>query len=120
MKNKKISYTSLTSDLYLLLSFSYIIYGLFFDFERIGRESFQIIDITRNNAIKIGLIEIIFCIYIAYMLHRCDIKQFRIIVIIISIINIIYRIINIIIAPNAFTILMLILSILLILNLLFY
>ena len=77
MKDKKISYITLTSDLFLMLAFSYIIYGFFFGFERIGFESFNLFTITKNTALIISILEIVFCISISYLLHKCYKNSFR-------------------------------------------
>ena len=120
MENKKISYITLTSDLYILLGISFIIYSIFFGFERIGRASFNIASITNNVAVIICLLEIVFSIVISYMLHKCNRKIVRYIIILFSIFNIIYRILNIMVLSSIFTVFMLIISVILILNILFY
>ena len=120
MENKKISYITLNSDLYLLLSFSYIIYGLFFGFERIGMESFRIYNITNSTAIIICIVEIVFCTAISYMLHKINIKSIRYNILILCILNIIYRIINIIILSSIFSWFMLIMGLILFITLLLY
>jgi len=117
---RKISYVTLTSDLYLLLGISYIMYSLFFGFERIGYASYNISNITSLVAIKICILEIIHSIIISYALHRCDNKLLRIIVIGICLINIIYRIINLISVISIFSSVMLVFGIILLLNLIFY
>ena len=120
MKSKKISYITLTSDLFLMLSFSYIIYGFFFGFERIGMESFKISTISYNAAVNICVLEIIFCATISYLLHRCNIPKVRIVVLILCILNIIYRIVNIMVVPSIFAGFMIFMGLILLINILFY
>ena len=120
MENKKISYITLTSDLYLLVGISFIIYSIFFGFERIGRESFSIIEITKNIAIIICILEIIYSIVTSAMLYKCNKKKVRYPILIISFIIVIYRIINMVMVPSIFTGFMLLVSFVLIIHLLFY
>lgn len=120
MESKKISYITLTSDLFLLLSFSYIIYGFFFGFERIGMESFKLLNISKDIAIYICIIEILFCTIISYMLHKCNIKKIRFTILILCIISIIYRISNIIILPTIFAGFMLFMGLILLITLILY
>ena len=117
--NKKISYVTLISDLYILLGLSYIIYGIFFNFERIGNSSL-VINTDKNIAILIAFIEVMFSFIIAYLLHKCNYKIIRIILIIITILNIIYRIINILFVINPFTLLMIVINVVLFIILLSY
>lgn len=118
--NKKISYITLVSDLYILLTISYIIYGVFFGFERIGASSFTITSINNNIAIIISLAEIVFNIIIAYLLHKCSYKTIRIILMLLCILNIIYRISNLLFMINPFTLFIVIINIALFIILLFY
>ena len=120
MKQKKISYITLISDLYLLLAFSYIIYGIKFGFVRIGNESFNLFNITNDTALIISIYEIIICILNAYLLHKCNKNQYRYITIILCVLNIIYRIINILVVLNIYTGFILSLNIILLLLLIFY
>lgn len=120
MENKRISYITLNSDLFLLLSFAYIIYGIFFGFERIGFESFHLFNINTDTAIIICIIEIILCTLISYLLHKCNIKKIRFSLIILCLLSIIYRILNIIILPSIFIGFTLVIGIELLLNLLLY
>lgn len=120
MENKKISYITLTSDLFLLLGFSYIIYGFFFGFERIGHASFTLFNITDNVALILCIIEILFSIILSYMLHKCNIKKIRVSIMILCILNIIYRVANITILPSIFSGFILLVGIILLLNLILY
>ena len=117
---KKISYITLISDLYMLLVFSYIIYGIFFGFERIGSASYTVKSITGNMAILVALIEIIFSLIMAYLLHKSNNKKVRIILMILCLINVIYRIVNILVIINPFTIFMLLINIILFIILLLF
>ena len=118
--NKRISYVTLGSDIYVLVFFSCIIYGIFFNFERIGLASFTITNINEITATIIAIIEIIFCLIMAYLLHKCNYKSVRILLIILCVLNIIYRIFNTICMINPFTLLMLLINTILFLILLFY
>ena len=118
--NKKISYITLVSDLYILLIFSYIIYGMFFGFERIGMSSYVIQNISNNVANLITLIEVSFDLSMAYLLHKCNHKIVRIILMFLCISNILYRISNILVLANPFAIFMLIMNIVLLIILIFY
>ena len=120
MENKKISYITLTSDLFLLLSFSYIVYGFFFGFERVGYASFNLFNITDSVAKIVCILEILFCTFLSYMLHKCNIKKVRFCIVIICILNMIYRVINITILPSIFSGFMLLVGIILLLNLILY
>ena len=117
---RKISYVTLTSDLYFLLGISFIVYGLFFDFTRIGSASYNISNITNSTALLISIAEVAHCIINAYILHKCDNKLVRIIAIILCILNIVYRVVNLFALVNLFTIIMLVFGIILLLNLIFY
>ena len=117
--NKKISYITLISDLYMLLVFSYIIYGILFGFERIGSSSFTIENISNNVANLISLIEISFSLLMAYLLHKCNNKKVRIVLLLLCISNILYRIANILALVNPFTIFMLVMNIVLLIILIF-
>jgi len=118
--NKRISYVTLISDIYILLVFSSIVYGIFFGFERIGNSSFTVVDIDRTTAIVIAIIEIIFDLIIAYLLHKCSYIKVRIILIVLCILNIIYRIINLLHVINPLTLLMIFINIVLLIILLLY
>ncbi len=118
--NKRISYVTLISDIYILLVFSNIVYGIFFGFERIGNSSFTILNINKTTAIIISIIEIIFDLIVAYLLHKCNYIKVRIILIILCILNIIYRIINLLHMINPLTLLMIFINIVLFIILLLY
>ena len=118
--NKRISYVTLISDIYILLVFSNIVYGIFFGFERIGNSCFTIVDINKNTAIIIAVIEIVFGVIMSYLLHKCNYMSIRIILIILCILNIIYRIINLLHLINPFTLLMIFINIVLLIILLLY
>ena len=118
--NKKISYVTLVSDLYLLLSFSYIIYGIFFGFDRIGNSSFTVMTISKNIAIIICVLEIIFGLIMAYLLHKCSYKKIRILLMVLCLLNIIYRVVNILFIINPFTIFMIVISVVLFIILMLY
>lgn len=120
MENKKDSYIVLISNLCLLLGFSYIIYAVFFGIESIGKESFHLFNISNYMAVNIGIIEILFCVLLAYILHKCNKKNIRYITIVICLLNIGYRVLNILIVTNIFNVFILVMSIILLLNLLFY
>lgn len=118
--NKRISYVTLISDIYILLVFSSIVYGIFFGFERIGNSSFTVVDIDRTTAIVIAIIEIIFNLVAAYLSHKCNYIKVRIILIGLCILNIIYRIINLLHVINPLTLLMIFINIVLFIILLLY
>ena len=118
--NKRISYVTLISDIYILLVFSSIVYGIFFGFERIGNSSFTVFDIDRTTAIIIAIIEIIFNLVAAYLSHKCNYIKVRIILIGLCILNIIYRIINLLHVINPLTLLMIFINIVLFIILLLY
>ena len=118
--NKRISYVTLISDIYILLVFSSIVYGIFFGFERIGNSSFTVVDIDRTTAIVIAIIEILFDLIVAYLLHKCSYINVRIILIVLCILNIIYRIINLLQVINPLTLLMIFINIVLLIILLLY
>lgn len=118
--NKRISYVTLISDIYILLVFSNVVYGIFFGFERIGNSSFTVFDIDRTTAIIIAIIEIIFNLVIAYLSHKCNYIKVRIILIGLCILNIIYRIINLLHVINPLTLLMIFINIVLFIILLLY
>ena len=118
--NKRISYVTLISDIYILLVFSNIVYGIFFGFERIGNSSFTIVDINRTTAIIIAIIEIIFDLIVAYLLHKCSYIKVRIILIVLCTLNIIYRIFNLLHEINPLTLLMIFINIVLLIILLLY
>lgn len=118
--NKRISYVALISDMYMLIILSNIVYGIFFGFDRIGNASLTIIDINKNTAIIIAIIEIVIGLITTYLLHKCTYISVRIILIILCILNIIYRIINLLRVVNPFTILMLLVSVVLLIILLLY
>lgn len=118
--NKKISYITLISDLYMLLTFSYIIYGIFFGFNRIGTSSFTIKNIDIYSAVIIAILEIIFSIIMAYLLHKCNYKKVRYIVMILCILNLIYRIINVIYIMSYFNGFIIFINIILFIILLLY
>ena len=120
MESKKISYITLISDLYLLVGISFIIYSIFFGFERIGRESFNIVNITKDIAIIICILEIIYSIVTSVMLYKCNKRSVRYTIMITSFIVVIYRIINMFMVPSIFTGFMLLVSFVLIIHLLFY
>ena len=118
--NKRISYVTLISDIYILLVFSNVVYGIFFGFERIGNSSFTIVDIDRTTAIVIAIIEILFDLIVAYLLHKCSYINVRIILIVSCILNMIYRIINLLHVINPLTLLMIFINIVLLIILLLY
>ena len=118
--NKRISYVTLISDIYILLVFSSIVYGIFFGFERIGNSSFTVVDIDRTTAIVIAIIEIIFNLVAAYLSHKCNYIKVRIILIGLCILNIIYRIINLLHVINPLTLLMILINTVLFIILLLY
>ena len=118
--NKKISYITLISDIYVLLTISFIIYGIFFSFERIGVSSFTIKNINTLTAIIISIIEMIISIITAYLLHKSNYKKVRNILMILCLLNIIYRIGNLIFLTNPFTLFMLFINIVLFIILILY
>lgn len=118
--NKRISYVTLVSDIYILLVFSNVVYAMFFGLERIGNASFTIADIGRNTAIILAIAEIVFSLIMAYLLHKCNYIAVRVILIIVCVLNIIYRIINLLHEVNAFTLLMIFISIVLFIILILY
>ena len=120
MENRKDSYIILISNLYLLLGFAYTIYSFFFGIKRLGQESFHLFDISNNMAIIIGLIEILLCIIIAYILHRCNKNAIRYSAIVICLLNILYRASNLLVIVNVLNVFSLIIGIILLFNLIFY
>lgn len=120
MKKKKISYLTLFSDLYILLCFSYLIYAYFYGFERVGRASFSIINISDNIALTIGILETVLCLVFAFLLHKCNFKKNRYILMILCMINIVYRLINVISIISIFNMFMIILNLFLFTILRFY
>ena len=118
--NKRISYVTLISDIYILLAFSNIVYGIFFGFDRIGWASFSIVEIDRTIAIIIAIIEIVLAFIMAYLLHKCSYITVRVILIILCILNIIYRAINLLHVVNPLTLLMIFINIVLFIILLMY
>ncbi len=118
--NKRISYVTLISDIYILLTFSNIVYGIFFGFERIGNASFTIVNVNGTTAIIIAVVEIVFDLIVAYLLHKCNYTSSRVVLCILCILNIIYRIINILYVVNPLTIIMLFINIVLLIILLLY
>lgn len=120
MESKKISYITIISDLYLLVGLSFIIYSIFFGLERIGYASFNITNITKDIAIIIGIIEIIYCIITSLSLYSSNRKIIRYSIMIISFIIVIYRIINMFMLPSYFTGFMLLISFVLVMHLVFY
>ena len=118
--NKRISYVTLVSDIYTLLAFSFIVYSMFFGLERIGNASFTIINIEKTTAITIAIIEIIFSLIMAYLLHKCSHITVRITLIVLCILNIIYRSINLFYKVNPFILLMIFINSVLLIILLLY
>ena len=118
--NKKISYITLVSDIYVLLTLSFIIYGIFFSFERIGVSSFTIKNINTHTAVIISIIEMLLSIITAYLLHKSNSKKVRNILMILCLLNIIYRIGNIVFLANPFTLFMLFINIVLFIILILY
>ena len=118
--SKRISYVTLISDMYILLIFSNIVYGIFFGFERIGNASFTVVEVTENTATIIACVEILLGLITAYLLHKCGYITVRIILVILCILNIIYRIINLLYAINPLTLLMIFINIVLLIILLLY
>ena len=117
---KKISYITLISDIYVLFTISLIIYGIFFSFERIGISCFTIKNINTLTAVNISILEMILLIITAYLLHKSNSKKVRIALMVLCLLNIIYRIANLIFLTNPFTLFMLIINIVLLIILLLY
>ena len=120
MENRKISYITIISDLYLLVGLSFIIYSFFFGLDRIGYASFNITSITKDIAIIIGISEIIYCVVTSIGLYSCNRKIIRYGIMIISFIIVIYRILNMFMSPSYFTGFMLLNSFILVMHLIFY
>ena len=118
--NKRISYVTLVSDIYTLLAFSFIVYSMFFGLERIGNASFTIINIEKTTAIIIAIIEILFSLIMAYLLHKCSHITVRIVLIVLCILNIVYRSINLFYKVNPFILLMIFINLVLLIILLLY
>lgn len=110
MENKRISYLTLISDLHMLLCFSYLVYAYFYGFERIGRASFNITNISDNLAFTIGILEVVLCIIFAYLLHKYNNKKERYIIMTLCIMNIVYRLINVLSIISIFNLFMIILN----------
>ena len=120
MGNKKISYITIISDLYLLVGLSFIIYSIFFGLYRIGYASFNLTNITKDIAIIIGILEIVYCIITSISLYSCNRKIIRYSILIISFIIAIYRILNMFMSPSYFTGIMLLNNFILVMHLVFY
>ena len=118
--NKRISYVTLVSDIYTLLAFSFIVYSMFFGLERIGNASFTIINIEKTTAVIIAIIEILFSLIMAYLLHKCSYITVRIVLIVLCILNIVYRSINLFYKVNPFILLMIFINLVLLIILLLY
>lgn len=118
--NKRISYVTLVSDIYTLLTFSFIVYSMFFGLERIGNASFTIVNIEKTTAVIIAIIEILFSLIMAYLLHKCSHITIRIILIVLCILNIVYRSINLFYEVNPFILLMIFINLVLLIILLLY
>ena len=118
--NKRISYVTLVSDIYTLLAFSFIVYSMFFGLERIGNASFTIINIEKTTAVIIAIIEILFSLVMAYLLHKCSHITVRIVLIVLCILNIVYRSINLFYKVNPFILLMIFINLVLLIILLLY
>ncbi len=118
--NKRISYVTLVSDIYTLLAFSFIVYSMFFGLERIGNASFTIINIEKTTAVIIAIIEILFSLIMAYLLHKCSHITVRIVLIVLCILNIVYRSINLFYKVNPFILLMIFINLVLLIILLLY
>lgn len=118
--NKRISYVTLISDMYMLLVFSFIVYGAFFGFDRIGNASFTFTDIGMNTAIIIAIVEIVLDLIMAYLLHKCSYIAVRVILIILCVLNIIYRVFNLLYDINPLILLMIFMNVVLIVVLLLY
>ncbi len=91
---KRLSYITLISDLYIFMSIILIVYGVFFGFAEIGKNSFYLLEVNDNIYIMISIMEIIVNLIIAYLIHRFNIKSIKILLIIMTILLIIYEIIN--------------------------
>ena len=120
MENRKISYITIISDLYLLVGLSFIIYGFFFGIERIGYSSFNFINISKDIAIIIGILEIAYCIITSIGLYSSNRKIIRYSIMILSFIVVIYRIVNLVMLPSIFTGYMLLVGFILVMQLIFY
>lgn len=120
MENRKISYITIISDLYLLVGLSFIIYSIFFGLDRIGYASFNLTNITKDIAIIIGILEIAYCIITSIGLYSSNRKIIRYGIMIISFIVVIYRILNMFMSPSYFTGFMLLNNFILVMNLVFY
>ena len=118
--NKRISYVTLVSDIYTLLTFSFIVYSMFFGLERIGNASFTSVNIEKTTAVIIAIIEILFSLIMAYLLHKCSHITIRIILIVLCILNIVYRSINLFYKVNPFILLMIFINLVLLIILLLY
>ena len=118
--NKRISYVTLVSDIYTLLTFSFIVYSMFFGLERIGNASFTIVNIEKTTAVIIAIIEILFSLIMAYLLHKCSHTTIRIVLIVLCILNIVYRSINLFYKVNPFILLMIFINLVLLIILLLY
>ena len=118
--NKRISYVTLVSDIYTLLTFSFIVYSMFFGLERIGNASFTIVNIEKTTAVIIAIIEILFSLIMAYLLHKCSHITIRIVLIVLCILNIVYRSINLFYEVNPFILLMIFINLVLLIILLLY
>ena len=118
--NKRISYVTLVSDIYTLLAFSFIVYSMFFGLERIGNASFTIVNIEKTTAVIIAIIEILFSLIMAYLLHKCSHITVRIVLIVLCILNIVYRSINLFYKVNPFILLMIFINLVLLIILLLY
>ena len=104
----------------MLLVFSFIVYGMFFGFDRIGNASFTFTDIGMNTAIIIAIVEIVLDLIMAYLLHKCSYIAVRVILIILCVLNIIYRVFNLLYDINPLILLMIFINIVLIFVLLLY
>lgn len=120
MENRKISYITIISDLYLLVGLSFIIYSIFFGLDRIGYASFNLTNITKDIAIIIGILEIAYYIITSIGLYSSNRKIIRYSIMIISFIIVIYRILNMFMSPSYFTGFMLLNNFILVMNLVFY
>ena len=118
--NKRISYVTLVSDIYTLLAFSFAVYSIFFGLQRIGNASFVVASIGKTTAIIIGIIEILFSLIMAYLLHKCSHITVRIVLMVLCILNIIYRVINLFYGVNPLTLLMIFINLALFIILLIY
>ena len=118
--NKRISYVTLVSDIYTLLAFSFTVYSIFFGLQRIGNASFTIVNIEKTTAIIIAIIEILFSLIMAYLLHKCSNITVRIVLMVLCILNIIYRVINLFYGVNPLILLMIFINLVLLIILLLY